>query len=146
MLIKKNLNTWMKNMVTLDQSCTNGSRYLADLELLSLINDCFVWVLIGMLLSKYMASQGLGSLVSCFSKSNSSLDIVKISNSPVLLVAFDITQQLFQLFLQFSSLNPCSFLDDLMLFLNYGNDFQESMSVTPIPQITKENLLLIYDR
>lgn len=51
-------------MVTLDQKKINGYKYLADLELLSRISACFVFSLIGMLLSRYSASQGLGSLLS----------------------------------------------------------------------------------
>lgn len=52
-------------MDILDQSLIKGRMYRADLESLSRIKACLVLTFIGMLVSKYIASQGFGSLLSC---------------------------------------------------------------------------------
>ena len=67
---KKNLKIWMKNIVIFEVTLITGNRYFADLESLSLINDNFVVLFIGMLKSRYIANQGLGSLSSWASRSS----------------------------------------------------------------------------
>lgn len=48
-------------MVILDHTIMNGNKYRADQELLSRISASLVRGLIGMLSSRYKASQGFGS-------------------------------------------------------------------------------------